>query len=152
MFVFLVHRAGEATVHLRLEDNGGDESWVHRDGDTLDDSGSGGRLHRKQTAGVPRLPRHVACTFKQLLESLPLLAVKQSLSPDLQGVDLHKGIINTLLLLIGKKNLKYKPFFLQILCRSEPLRSKKHHCCTSTGGLDICSIGGLDFSGEFLPL
>lgn len=36
----------------------------------------------------------------------------------------------------------------QILCRSKPLGPKQHCCATSTGGLDVCSIGGLDLSGD----
>ncbi|EZA49020.1 hypothetical protein X777_12829 [Ooceraea biroi] len=34
-----------------------------------------------------------------------------------------------------------------ILCRSKPLGAKQHCCATSTGGLDVCSIAGVDLSG-----
>lgn len=36
---------------------------------------------------------------------------------------------------------------MQILCRSKPLGTKQHCCSTSTGGLDVCSIAGIDLSG-----
>lgn len=36
---------------------------------------------------------------------------------------------------------------MQILCRSKPLGTKQHCCATSTGGLDVCSIAGVDLSG-----
>ena len=36
---------------------------------------------------------------------------------------------------------------LQLLCRPKPLVAKQHCCATSTGGLDVCSIAGLDISG-----
>lgn len=38
-------------------------------------------------------------------------------------------------------------FNMQILCRSKPLGTKQHCCATSTGGLDVCSIAGVDLSG-----
>lgn len=38
-------------------------------------------------------------------------------------------------------------FYMQILCRSKPLGTKQHCCATSTGGLDVCSIAGIDLSG-----
>ncbi|KZC14674.1 hypothetical protein WN55_07086 [Dufourea novaeangliae] len=37
--------------------------------------------------------------------------------------------------------------YTKILCRPKPLGSKQHCCATSTGGLDVCSMGGVDLSG-----
>ncbi|KYM88880.1 Trace amine-associated receptor 7a [Atta colombica] len=37
--------------------------------------------------------------------------------------------------------------YTKILCRSKPLGTKQHCCSTSTGGLDVCSIAGIDLSG-----
>ncbi|KYM95020.1 Trace amine-associated receptor 1 [Cyphomyrmex costatus] len=37
--------------------------------------------------------------------------------------------------------------YTKILCRSKPLGAKQHCCSTSTGGLDVCSIAGIDLSG-----
>lgn len=46
----------------------------------------------------------------------------------------------------------FKATFLlfQILCRSKPLGPKQHCCATSTVGLDVCSIAGLDLAGTKL--
>ncbi|KOX80931.1 hypothetical protein WN51_00849 [Melipona quadrifasciata] len=33
-----------------------------------------------------------------------------------------------------------------VLCRAKPLGPKQHCCATSTGGLDVCSVGGVDLS------
>ncbi|XP_044018750.1 trace amine-associated receptor 9 isoform X2 [Aphidius gifuensis] len=37
--------------------------------------------------------------------------------------------------------------YTKILCKQKPLGPKKNCCSTSTGGLDVCSIGGYDLSG-----
>ncbi|KAK2584076.1 hypothetical protein KPH14_006521 [Odynerus spinipes] len=37
--------------------------------------------------------------------------------------------------------------YTKLLCRPKPLGPKQHCCATSTGGLDVCSISGLDLSG-----
>ncbi|KAL2726993.1 trace amine-associated receptor 9 isoform X1, partial [Vespula squamosa] len=37
--------------------------------------------------------------------------------------------------------------YTKLLCRSKPLGPKQHCCATSTGGLDVCSISGVDLSG-----
>ncbi|XP_011298902.1 trace amine-associated receptor 9 [Fopius arisanus] len=38
-------------------------------------------------------------------------------------------------------------FYTKILCRKKQMSGKQHCCATSTGGLDINSIGGFDLSG-----
>ncbi|KAI4502358.1 hypothetical protein M0802_002270 [Mischocyttarus mexicanus] len=37
--------------------------------------------------------------------------------------------------------------YTKLLCRPKPLGPKQHCCATSTGGLDVCSISGVDLSG-----
>lgn len=81
----------ETTVDLGIPNNGRDEPRFHRDGHTVDHPGSCGSLHRKQTTAVSRLPRNVARSVKQLLESFPLLAAQQSLSPYISRDFLYQG-------------------------------------------------------------
>ncbi|XP_033356866.1 trace amine-associated receptor 9 isoform X1 [Bombus vosnesenskii] len=37
--------------------------------------------------------------------------------------------------------------YTKVLCRPKPLGPKQHCCATSTGGLDVCSMAGVDLSG-----
>ena len=80
---FTARGSRETTVDLGVPNNGSYEPGFHRDGHTVDHTGSCGSLYRKQTTAVSRLPCYVARSLKQLLESLSLLAAQQSLPTDI---------------------------------------------------------------------
>ncbi|KAM0730520.1 Trace amine-associated receptor 8a [Formica fusca] len=83
----------------------------------------------------------VACTGSKPPPFLDFLATWLALSNSFWNPFLY-WLLNNHFRRISRELL-----YTKILCRSKPLGTKQHCCATSTGGLDVCSIAGVDLSG-----
>ncbi|XP_025267509.1 green-sensitive opsin-3 isoform X2 [Camponotus floridanus] len=83
----------------------------------------------------------VACTGSKPPPFLDFLATWLALSNSFWNPFLY-WLLNNHFRRISREFL-----YTKILCRSKPLGTKQHCCATSTGGLDVCSIAGVDLSG-----
>ncbi|XP_034944357.1 trace amine-associated receptor 9 [Chelonus insularis] len=83
----------------------------------------------------------VACTGSKPPPFLDFLATWLALSNSFWNPFLYWLLNNHF------RRISREIIYTNILCRQKPLGPKKNCCATSTGGLDVCSIGGFDMSG-----
>ncbi|KAK0160074.1 hypothetical protein PV328_007519 [Microctonus aethiopoides] len=83
----------------------------------------------------------VACTGSKPPPFLDFLATWLALSNSFWNPFLY-WLLNNHFRRISRELL-----YTKILCKRLPLGTKQSCCATSTGGLDVCSIGGFDLSG-----